>query len=205
MTSSTPPPVDPDEGGQQPADRNEAGSSYPSYPSTGNMPAYPQGSEPAPPAVPQPQPIRQAVLLMRAGAVLSMITLVVGLLTLGALKDNIRQQLIDSNKHYTQSDLDTAYNVGVAAVVIIGLLGVGLWLWMAQANGKGRKWARIVSTVLGVLNVIFTVMSLVQGQASAGSLILSVIGAILSMVILVLLWRRESSAYYTARSARQYS
>jgi hypothetical protein len=169
------------------------------------MPAYPQGSEPTVPAVPQPQPIRTAVLLMRAGAVLSLLALLVGLLTLGSLKDNIRQQLIDSNKHYTQSDIDTVYNVGVASVVIVGLLGVALWLWMAKANGEGRRWARIVATVLGALNVIYTVMSLFQGQASAGSLILSVIGAILASMILVLLWRRESSAYYNARSTRQYA
>ncbi|MDX6307636.1 MAG: hypothetical protein QOI06_682 [Nocardioidaceae bacterium] len=142
---------------------------------------------------------------MRAGAVLSLLALLVGLLTLGSLKDNIRQQLIDSNKHYTQSDIDTVYNVGVASVVIVGLLGVALWLWMAKANGEGRRWARIVATVLGALNVIYTVMSLFQGQASAGSLILSVIGAILASMILVLLWRRESSAYYNARSTRQYA
>ena len=28
------------------------------------------------------------------------------------------------------------------------MLGVALWLWMSRANGQGRNWARIVSTVL---------------------------------------------------------
>ena len=25
---------------------------------------------------------------------------------------------------------------------------IALWLWMARANGQGRNWARILSTVL---------------------------------------------------------
>ena len=32
-----------------------------------------------------------------------------------------------------------------------GLVVVSLWLWMARANGQGRNWARILSTVLFVL------------------------------------------------------
>jgi len=35
--------------------------------------------------------------------------------------------------------------------VAFGLAVVSLWLWMARANGQGRNWARILSTVLFVL------------------------------------------------------
>ena len=28
------------------------------------------------------------------------------------------------------------------------MIGIALWLWMARANGQGRNWARILSTVL---------------------------------------------------------
>jgi hypothetical protein len=33
--------------------------------------------------------------------------------------------------------------VGAAA----SLIGVGLWIWMAQMNKAGKNWARITSTV----------------------------------------------------------
>ena len=32
--------------------------------------------------------------------------------------------------------------------IVLGLVAAALWLWMARANGHGRNWARILSTVL---------------------------------------------------------
>ena len=212
MTSSTPPPPDPGDEQQPPppAPGTEQqpplpGSAYPSYPAPdGGMPVYPQGSEPAAQQMAPPKSILTAVKLMWAGAVLSAIGLVVGLVTLGSLKDNIRDQLAKNNKTYTQSDINTAYNITIASIIVIGVLGIGLWLWMAWANGNGRKWARVVATVLGVVNVLLTLVSLAQSQATAGSVILSVISAVLAIVILVLLWRKESSSYYLARSQPRF-
>jgi len=167
------------------------------------MPTYPRGSGQQTPQVEQPPSIKTAVTLMRAGAVLSLLSLVVGLLTLGSLKDNIRNQLQNNNTTFSQSDLDTTYHVAIATAVILGILGIALWLWMAQANGNGRKWARIVATVLGVINVLLTAVSLAQGQTPGLSLVFSVIGAILALVIVVMLWRKESTAFYQERSNRQ--
>jgi hypothetical protein len=201
MTSSTPPP--PDRGDEQPPPPLE--SAYPSYSAPdGGMPAYPQGSEPATQQMAPPQSILTAVKLMWAGAVLSAIGLVVGLLTLGSLKDNIRDQLAKNNKTFTQSDINTAYNITIGSIIVIGVLGIGLWLWMAWANGNGRKWARIVATVLGGVNVLLTLVSLAQSRATAGSVILSVISAVLAIIILVLLWRKESSDYYLDRSQPRF-
>jgi hypothetical protein len=216
MTSTTPPPPDP-EG----ADRPQPGSmpdypAYPTYPThpaagaegggaAGGMPTYPQGGQPAAPEVPPPPSIKTAVMLMRVGAGLSLLGVLVGLLTLGSLKDNIRQTLIDNNTNYTESDLDTAYNIAVGSVIVLGLLGAGIWLWMAYANGKGQKWARIVATVLGVLNVIFTAVSLAQQQQPLGSEVLTIIVALLAIAIVVFLWRKESSDFYAARSRPKYT
>ena len=32
--------------------------------------------------------------------------------------------------------------------IVLGLVPIALWLWMARANGRGRNWARSLSTVL---------------------------------------------------------
>ena len=39
-------------------------------------------------------------------------------------------------------------NVLLTLEIVLGLVAAALWLWMARANGHGRNWARILSTVL---------------------------------------------------------
>ena len=36
----------------------------------------------------------------------------------------------------------------ITVTIVFGLVVIALWLWMARANGQGRNWARILSTVL---------------------------------------------------------
>lgn len=204
MTSNPPPPQDPRDGGEQPPPP----PSYPSYPpyqqTPQGMPGYPGGAGgPVTPAE-RPTSIERAVLLMRAGAGLALVTLVVGLLTLGDVKDNIRQQLVDNND-FTQSKLDTAYNIAIVGTIVVGLIAIAIWLLMAYANGAGRKWARIIATVLGVLSILSFLATAAQAQQTAVGIVLSGITAVLAIVILILLWNKESSAYYNGRSRRQLS
>ncbi len=106
---------------------------YPQYPedsARSDRDAYVASTE-------QPPSIKAAVMLMRVGAGLSIVGIIVGLLTLGALKDDVRQQLRDSGSAFTQSDVDSIFGVAVGFIVVIGLIGAALWLWMASANGKG--------------------------------------------------------------------
>lgn len=199
MTSETPPPDRPE---------GEAVAPYPSYSSypaneTG-MPAYPAGSDAPAPSVEQPSSIQLAVKGMYVGAALSALGIIVGLVTLGSVKDNIASKLRD-NGTYSQSNLDTAYNFVIVSVIVGGLIAIGLWLWMARANGKGRKWARIVATVLGVINVLGVLLTLAQGQETALGLLISVLNALLAIAIIVLLWRGESTAYYRASAKPKYS
>lgn len=203
--SSQPPPPREDPRYQDPAvgpDTSPATGGLSPYPSfAGGPPAYPGGAGDVPPTpIPQPSSIRTAVLLMYLGAALSVIELLVGLATLGGLRDNIRTRLQD-NGTFTSSQLDTAYHLAIATIIVVSLIGIGLWLWMAWKNGQGRSWARIVATVLGGLNILLFLISLGQNQSTSGTTILSVISALLAIGILVLLWRPESSAFYQATRA----
>lgn len=206
--TSTPPPQDP----QQPGPEG-----YPAYPGAGAQPTGPGGYPahpgtppgggypPAPrPDVPQPGPIQLAVRLMWTGAAVSVISLIVGLATLGDAKDQIRDDLVKDDPNVSQSTIDAAYAIGIAFVVVIGSIGVFLWLWMAWKNGQGRPWARVVATVLGGLNLLFTLLSFTQPSTEPVSLALALVNVVLAIVILVLLWRKESSAFYDARSRPQY-
>jgi hypothetical protein len=168
-----------------------SGSSFPSYPASGNY-----GEPPTRPA--QPSSIRAAVRLMWAGAALSALSLIVTLVTLHSLKTHIRDQLANSDPTLSNSDLNNTYHAFVAGAVIGAAVAIALWLWMAWKNGEGRSWARVVSTVLAVLNLISSIYTIAVGRALAVSQLLTVVDLILAAAILVLLWRRESSDFYAA-------
>src|SRR5579859_2591966 len=159
---------------------------------------YPGGyQQPVPQPPGPPPPVRNAVRLMYGGAVLSAIEIVVGLVTISSLKNAIRS----AYPGYSSSQLHTAEVVGVAAVAVVGVIAIGLWLWMAWANGAGKSWARIVASVFFVLNTI-DLLTLVARPHAAFGLLLAVLVWVAGLGAILLLWRRESSAYYQARSAR---
>lgn len=196
MTTTPPPPNDPEQSGP---------GGYPSYPGeSASYPTYPEtgGGRPAAPApdVPQPSSIRTAVRLMFVGAAVSLISLVISIATLGSLKDDIRDELVKDDPNVSQSTIDAAYGVTIGIAVVLGTIGVLLWLWMAWKNGQGRSWARVVATVLGALNVIFTLLSFTSANAEPVVQVFSAINLVLAVLILVLLWRKDSTEFYNARS-----
>jgi hypothetical protein len=74
---------------------------------------------------------------------------------------------------------------------------------MAWKNGQGRSWARVVATVLGAFNVLGTLGSFTQPGATGVTVTISIVNMVLAIVILVLLWRKESSSYYAAVTESQ--
>ena len=183
MSSSVPPePADP----------------YPSAP-FGSMPSAPTGQ----PATVPPPSIQRAVLLMRVGAALSVLSILITLLTRDSLRSQVTSTLRKSTATLSDSQVDSAVSLAIGIAIVVGLISVGLWLWMASANGKGRSWARIVATVLGALSVLSLLSSVAQGQMTTLNLLVSLVSLALAIAILVLLWRKESSAYYDAVKAQQ--
>lgn len=151
------------------------------------------GYRPVP--VEQPASIRRAVRLMLVGAALSL----VGTLVVLTQVDTIRDTIEEDDPSLTASEVDTVVDVTVGATVVAGVIGVGLWLWMAQKNGQGRSWARVVATVLAVLNIVTTLVG-VAGGGAAASLGFSLVSIVLAGAILYLLYRPESTRFYELRS-----
>lgn len=178
------------------------GAGQPSYP--GDSPAhgsYPsQGSTP-PATVEQPTSISTAVKLMLAGAVISVLSLIYSLATIGETKDTLREEVLKNDPNASQSTIDAAIAFGIGFAVVLGLLGALLWVWMAWKNGQGRSWARVVATVFGGLAVLSALFTLSAGNAETVSVAVTVINLVLAAVILFLLWRPESSRFYEASTA----
>jgi hypothetical protein len=170
-------------------------------------PAYGQGGSPygqqpygAPqPPAEQPGSIRTAVMLMRVGALLSLLSLLTTFLFRDQIRDQVEETLESQGTTITADTVDAAVAVGTAFAVFFGLIGVALWLWMAWANGRGKGWARIVATVLFALSAVSFLFSFTQPQPLLNTVV-GLVNLVLGAAIVFLLWKRESSAYYAAMS-----
>jgi hypothetical protein len=161
---------------------------YQPYPSAGQAPE---------PARPEPPPsVVMAVRLMYAGAVVSAVSLVVGLATVGSLRNALHK----SQPTLTPTQLHDLQTVVVVGSIAIGLISIGLWVWMALMNKAGKSWARIVATVLFGLDTLFLLLGVARAGAAASSLV-SVLIWLIGLGAVVLLWRKDSTGYFTAQSA----
>ena len=162
--------------------------SYQPYPTSGQTPE-PQQRPSA------PNSVQTAVKLMYAGAALSLIELVVSLVTISSLKSAILKKF----PNYTSAQVHSAEVAIVVGVVIEAVIAIGLWLWMARANAAGRNYARITGTVLFVVYTLFLLLDLRRPSVGIG-LVFSLLVWLAGLGAVIMLWRRESSDYFTPRA-----
>ncbi len=157
---------------------------YQPYPTGGNQL---QPVRPAPPAS-----IQNAVKLMYAGAAVSFISLVISLTDIGGTKAAIRKAR--PSLTVTQVNQLNGFIIGLA--IVSGLVGIGLWLWMARANNQGKSWARIVSTVLFVLATL-DLVGVFGEPKTALDLVFPLLTWVIGAAAVFLLWRPDSGAFFT--------
>jgi hypothetical protein len=161
---------------------------------------YPTGSQGpvapvAPPEPPAPQSVLNAVKIMYVGAALSVIQFIVGLTTI----DSYRSALRSAYPNYSDAQIHTTLVAGVTVLVVGNVIEIGLWVWMAWANGRGRSWARIVAGVLFAINTIQFFYVLATPH-TAVSLVFAVLVWLAGLGATYFLWQKDSSGYIQARS-----
>jgi hypothetical protein len=161
---------------------NGAGS-YQAYPGGAPQPPQQRGSA--------PRSVVNAVRLMYVGAVVSLILVILNLATAGSLKSRLH----DADKKLTPTQVTNLAHVEIVFVIVLGLVGVGLWIWMAFMCKGGRNWARITGTVFFG---IFTVLLLASaGRAGGGlGLIPDVVQWLVGLGAVILLWRKDATAFF---------
>jgi len=137
---------------------------------------------------------------MYAGAAVQAISVIVSLATIHSLKTIIEQR----NPTFDATRVNRLVDATVVLVIVFGLIGIGLWLWMAWANRRGRSWARIVSTVFFGLASIGLLIGFTQA-ATVVSRIISIVSWAIGLAAVVFLWQRQSSDYYDARKQAVYA
>lgn len=175
------------------------------------QPAKPRRAGPADLAAPPapPAPLHRAVRFMRAGAVASGLSLIFTVIGSFSLKHN----MMTANAQKLQQHQITASQISSTATgliiytILIGLVSIGLWLWMARMNEAGRRWARITASVFFALWSLYTYSVLGElhgGVTITATLIVSLILILALWVIgaatVFYLWRPASTAYFKAQS-----
>jgi hypothetical protein len=161
---------------------------------------YPSSGQPAGPLRPvAPASVLTAVKVMYAGAAVSAVELIVGLaLIIVDIKAAARGRFLGQS-------LAAQKPLVIMLWIVFSLVMIGLWLWMARANGQGRNWARIVSTVLFGLATLQLRGDFTQPVSHAGfgvtvlyygGTALFVAAWLVGAAAVWLLWRPASSAFF---------
>jgi hypothetical protein len=165
---------------------------------------YPSSGQPAKPLRP-PAPVRTAVTLMYAGAAVSAVQLIIGLaLIIVDVKAAARGRFWGVSVTAPQ-----ARPILITVWIVVGLVVIALWLWMARVNGQGRNWARILSTVLFVLATLQLISEFQRAVNPAGTiepvlgLLLAMLGWLPGLAAVWLLWRPVSSAFFKPQGVTQ--
>jgi hypothetical protein len=186
---------------QQPAARKQPPARRPA---TARQPAAARTAAPAPAAqipaapapVPPPWPVRRAVQLMYAGAVLSALSLIVTVATLGQAK----RLLHASNPALRPAALSADARSLAISSIFVWLITIGVWVVMARTNEAGRGWARIAGTVLCAASTL-SFLAYLSEPATAGGKLLLIPLWLAGAGAVVLLWLPASTAYIRAETA----
>jgi hypothetical protein len=131
--------------------------------------------------------VRAAVRLMYVGAAVTTLSLILAIFSL-AYRGRSAATLRLAGR---SQSLPVAITVGVVG----GLVVISLWLWMARENGRGRNWARILSTVLVGLATLH-----LFGNKGLVEVVFAMVTWLIGLAAVWLLWRPTSSAFFKPRS-----
>jgi hypothetical protein len=172
---------------------------YQPYPASGL-----QGEPPWPAA---PAPVRTAIKLIYAGAAVSAVGLIIGL---ALIIVDIQAAAHGRFLGHSLTAPPTRPLI-ITVWIVFGLVGIALWLWMARANGQGRNWGRILSTVLFGLATLQLLHPQPEGSPAGfgptvlyyGVTVLFVAAWLVGAAAVWLLWRPASSAFFKPQGFRQ--
>jgi len=135
-----------------------------------------------------PSSVSLAQKLMYALAALSVIGTLLSLLDTDAIREMAP----------SGTDPDTFATATVTTSVIITVISVIVWLLLARFVGRGKGWARIVATVLAALGILLSLLTL---GGTAITTVLGIIGLLVYVALIVVLWRKESTAFFKSAGA----
>ena len=149
--------------------------------------------------------VRAAVKLIYAGAAVSTVNLIIFL----AVIVEIKAYHAILGYHLTAAQASQLNTLAIAVPIVLDLVPIALWLWMAQETGRGRNWARVLSTMLfglatlsltsvfpqPVINISFVPTVHISFVPALGAIV-PVLTWLAGAASVWLLWRPASSAFF---------
>jgi len=148
------------------------------------------------PAAPRPRVVRAAVKLMLAGAAAELAAVVTVVVTSGAVRAAVAARY--------PADVHSVM-VHQVAVLAAAPVAIGMWLWLAWANGRGEDWARMISAAcfgLLTLSVLSSLSEHAATDAPASMIAAGIVWAI-GLASLALVFTPAAGRYYRPQLAQQ--
>ena len=139
---------------------------------------------------PVPSSLTTAATLMNVGAAFCALGAIVGLGTVPELKTIIAQQ--------HPAAPHGAVGAAIAILLVHGLIGTALWLWLARETRRGLRRARAWATVIFVIATVSGIGIDANAPSTGLTQAVSGIDWVIGLCAIVLLWNRPSRAYYRA-------
>lgn len=151
----------------------------------------------------RPKSVVTAVRLMYAGVLLAIIGVVVNALSRGQISNALEHANASRSPsdRLSTSQLHRAADLTYTAFLTMSVLAAFLWLGMAVTNSAGHGWARIVATVLAVMNLLLTIGMLTRGTAAAAIAELPTV--LIGAGVVWLLWQPASNGFFEQAAARR--
>src|SRR5450830_705255 len=166
--------------------------SYPSAPPPGSYPSMaPAPWETSAIQGPPPSTVVNAFKLILVQVALSLVNIVVTLLTV----DSIKEQVRTASPTLDQSMVDTAAGLTIGVAVVVGIIGIGVWILLAFTVRAGKNWARIVTFVFAGLGLLSGLASFAQ-PSSVFSHLLLLLAVAIDIALIVLLTRGPSAEFF---------
>jgi|HubBroStandDraft_1064217.scaffolds.fasta_scaffold127184_2 hypothetical protein len=148
------------------------------------------------PAAARPRAVRAAVTLMLAGAAAEVTVVLTMIVTAGRFKAAVAAR-DPAAVHAVAVHL----GIDLAAAPIV----IGLWLWLAWANGRGQDWARMISGASFGVITLSMLAALANNSAAVApaDLIAAATEWFLGLSSLALIFTPAACRYYRPQAAQQ--
>jgi hypothetical protein len=167
---------------------------YQAYPS-GDQPPAPHGLAGSPPV---PRPVATAVRVMYGGAWASVIGIVIDLVAVHSLQARLVTMTNANGTRLTPAQVTQQEHLAIGSLIVMGVVAIGLWVWMARSNRDGKSWARTVSTVIFGIATLGVIGDANASSALAGTIetrIWGIVVWLIGLVAVILLWRPGTAGY----------
>jgi hypothetical protein len=130
-----------------------------------------------------------ALRLMYLGAAIELATAFVVIATMG----DVRSAIATGHPGYTAAQWHTEVADSLVPLIVGAGIAAGLWLWLAWANGRPHRWARVVFALFFCLNTYSLFNGMARGSAAdaPADLACGTVLCLVQLAALVLLARTE--------------